>query len=201
MKIDSTDAFMMFTDSVDRSYKAFKESFGDELDERTEELLHIYMAGAGLAYGGQMAEPRGFKAAKGFDKDKVKLPERSTVKSAGYDFFAYSDKTIMPGKKVLLDTGVKAWMLPSEVLLIFPRSSMAIKRNLILANIVPVIDADYYGNPDNDGHILICLQNLGDEPQEIKAGDKIAQGIFLSYKTCGDVPEVERTGGIGSTGK
>lgn len=91
-------------------------------------------------------------------------------------------------------------MLSSESLEIYIRSSVAIKRNLMLTNQVALIDSDYYGNPKNDGAIVIGLYNFGDEPQEIKKGDKIAQGVFRPYLNTGDEPTEARSGGIGSTG-
>lgn len=144
-----------------------------------------------------METPRGFEVAEGF-KD-IKLPVRSTMASAGYDFFAASPAEIMPGETAKIDTGVKAYMGFDEVLKIYPRSSYGIKRNLMLANSTGIIDSDYYENPDNDGHIIIALHNYGPAVQKIEVGDKIAQGIFSKFLDCGDEPEAKRTGGIGST--
>ena len=146
-------------------------------------------------------DPRGFEVANGFKKSDVKLPVRSTIASAGYDFFSLDDATINTGESKTIRTGVKAYMLPNEVLLLLPRSSMGIKKNLTLANTVGVIDADYYGNKSNDGHILICLFNNGIKPQTIHTGDKIAQGIFVKFLSGNDIPTGKRIGGIGSTRK
>lgn len=145
-----------------------------------------------------------------FDKDlgllfekhyyNIELPKRATEKSAGYDIRTVIPFTIAPGETFKVPTGIKVSMESDEVFLVFVRSSIGIKQNLILANNVGVIDADYYNNTDNEGHIWIALTNLGNEIREFKAGDRIAQGIFVNYKSIDDDNATgERTGGIGST--
>ena len=92
-------------------------------------------------------------------------------------------------------------MNPDTVLLILPRSSIGIKKGIRLANTCAVIDSDYY-DADNEGHILICLQNDSETDVIIKAGERIAQGIFLTYGiTKDDNTDHVRIGGIGSTGR
>ena len=71
-----------------------------------------------------------------------------------------------------------------------------------MANSVGVIDKDYYGNPDNDGHFMFSFFNIKDEDIVIKKGEAIGQGIFQKYLTVdNDVAEGERVGGFGSTSK
>jgi len=147
-----------------------------------------------------LERPRGFKVAHGFEDKEVVLPERATAFSAGYDFRTLDGVTIKPHERATVNTGVKAYMLTDEVLYLFPRSSLGIKKGITLANGVAVIDGDYYNNPNNDGHILICLHNFSDKEQRIEAGERIAQGIFSKFGTCGDIPSKTRTGGTGSTG-
>ena len=80
------------------------------------------------------------------------------------------------------------------------RSSNPGKKGLILANSIGVIDKDYYGNPDNDGHIMFAFYNIKDEDIEIKKGECIGQAIFQKYLIAdNDSAEGERTGGFGST--
>lgn len=146
-----------------------------------------------------IANQRGFERVVGIEDSQ--LPTRATGFSAGYDFYAYEDGFVKPRSTTTFRTGVKARMLPNEVLKIYPRSSMGIKYDLGLANTVGIIDSDYYGNDDNDGEILICLRNLGEETQFIKKGDRIAQGVFQKVLWGDDVPQNIREGGIGSTGK
>lgn len=145
---------------------------------------------------------RQFMICKGFEQNDIKLPERSTKFSAGYDFKSLEDFDIEPNQVHIFKTGVKAKMDEDDVLLIFIRSSLAIKKGLQLANNVAVIDADYFSNPDNDGHIMIALKNTSNESVSIKKGDKIAQGMFTKYEiTIDDRSSNERTGGTGSTGR
>jgi dUTP pyrophosphatase len=101
----------------------------------------------------------------------------------------------------LVRTGIKAKMEHDEVLELYNRSSNPKKLGLILANSVGVIDADYYGNPDNDGEILFAFYNIKTEPVTIKVGDRIGQGVFKKFLRADGavVKERERTGGFGST--
>jgi dUTP pyrophosphatase len=140
-------------------------------------------------------------AKSGSRTNDIPLPSRGTSQAAGYDFFSPVSATIFPGHTLLIWTDVKVKLPEDECLKIYPRSSMAIKRDLILKNSIGIIDADYYSNPDNDGNIGIPLWNIGDEPQSIKKGEKIAQGIFEKYyKIAESGPIATRKSGIGSTG-
>ena len=145
---------------------------------------------------------RGFEYCKEYE-GTIRLPVRGTSQSAGYDFFCPKDVTVMPGATEKIITGIKAYMQPGEVLMLFPRSSFGIKHNIGLANTVGVVDADYYNNPDNEGNIIIAVRNNGKRPLTICAGDRFAQGIFLPFLPADDteVLKKERVGGLGSTGK
>ena len=126
---------------------------------------------------------------------ETELPRRATKYSAGYDFYAAVSAEIKPGEKYVIPTNTAVEMDEDDVLLIFPRSSYAIKFGLDLVNSVGVIDADY------KDQILICYRNTGDEPFFIKRGDRIAQGVFVKFlKTDDDKADGERHGGVGSTG-
>ena len=145
---------------------------------------------------------RGFEKAKGFEKLDIELPKRGTKRSAGYDFAVIEETIIPAGKIVWGKTGVKAYMADDEVLFLYPRSSLARKRGLMLSNNVGVVDSDYYGNPDNDGHIMISLYNFTDKEVSLPKGERVAQGIFQKYLVASDEEEIhnERLGGFGSTG-
>ena len=151
-----------------------------------------------------MEKIRGFEVAKGFEDKGINLPVRKTKFSAGYDVEAAED-TIIPSfkrgnKPTLIKTGIKAYMADDEVLILANRSSNPGKKGLILANSIGVIDKDYYGNPDNDGHIMFAFYNIKDEDIEIKKGDCIGQAIFQKYLIAdNDSAEGERKGGFGST--
>ncbi len=143
---------------------------------------------------------RKFEIAKGFENENIIMPSRATKKSAGYDFRCLEGYTLKPGETHFFKTGLKAKMEDDEVLLIFPRSSLAIKKGLRLTNSVAVIDADYYGNENNDGHIMISLFNFTDHDVVIESQERIAQGIFIKYfATDDDDATGIRAGGFGST--
>ncbi len=115
--------------------------------------------------------------------DNIKLPIRDSKKSAGYDLYLLEDLELKPNESIKLPTGIKARFEDDEVLLIFVRSSMGFYYNLRLVNQVGIIDADYYNNKNNEGHIFLKIQNEGTQTLKLKAGDGIVQGIFLKYLT------------------
>lgn len=147
------------------------------------------------------------KRVRGFElvsrlETPVKLPTRGTIHSAGYDIYAYDNYEIEPKQSVLIRTGVKAYMPPDEYLDLRVRSSLGIKRQLMLATGASVIDSDYYNNEENEGEIMVVLYNYGDETQTIAAGERIVQGIFTKYFLIdNDNTTDQRTGGTGSTNK
>jgi len=130
------------------------------------------------------------------------LPIKADGGSAGNDFYALDTKVISPGDTTIFITNVKAYMEPDEVLMMFVRSSIGIKRRLMLGNGTGIIDSSYYNNPDNDGNILIALHNYGDLPVTIQAGERIAQGIFVKYLNADAYTTMadSRIGGLGSSG-
>lgn len=131
------------------------------------------------------------------------MPVRKTKTSAGYDISVPEDVALRPGRLVLVPTGVKAYMQDDEFLGVHIRSSMAVKQGLRLVNNIGIIDADYYNNPDNEGHIMLALVNTGVQPVVLKKGERVAQGIFYKYLTTDDDDKSEkdhRSGGFGSTG-
>lgn len=132
---------------------------------------------------------------RGFICSEELLPKRATSGSAGYDIVTPYNVSVPPNGVATIYTGIRAYMLPDEVLKIYPRSSMAIKRRVTLVNGVAVIDSDF------KDEIILALYNSSTIPVTIRKGEKIAQGIFQKYLTCGDEPSVARNGGIGSTGK
>ncbi len=136
--------------------------------------------------------------------DHLLTPKKGSKNSAGYDFFNPLKEmtTIESGQTVMVATNVKAYMLPDEVLLVDIRSSIAIKKGLVLANTIGIIDSDYYDNKDNEGNILLALKNTTDKPVKIAPKEKLAQGMFTVYLPADEGnTEEERTGGVGSTDK
>lgn len=145
---------------------------------------------------------RKFEIVTAFAHLEPIIPVRATESSAGYDLSSIEEIIISPKQIKLIPTGLKVMMQKDEALFIFPRSSLAIKRGLMMSNSVGVIDADYYGNSDNEGHIMIPLMNISEQAVTIKKGERIAQGIFMHYlKTSDDQTHTrERKGGFGSSG-
>lgn len=144
---------------------------------------------------------RKFEICEGYE-NKATLPKRGTKYSAGYDFYTANESLIEigAGETATIPTGIKAYMNSDEVLLLHVRSSVGIKRNLVLANAVGVIDSDYVDNPSNEGEIILALHNIGRYPQTVYPRERIAQGIFMKYLiTDDDNASGERKGGIGST--
>lgn len=149
---------------------------------------------------------REFKKVKRVENNIIlKLPERSTKNSAGYDFINPERVEIPPynigDDPILVRTGIKAYMPNNEVLLLVNRSSNPKKKKLIIPNSLGVIDADYVDNPDNEGEMGFLFWNMSKETVVIEAGEKLGQGLFVKYGTVdNDNADGERIGGFGSTG-
>ena len=147
---------------------------------------------------------RGFEKIAKYAAVDFPMPERKTQKSAGYDFCLPEDVVLEPGKLQLVPTGIKAYMQDGEYLGMQIRSSMAVKKRIMLVNNVGIIDADYYNNADNEGHIMLALLNTGNEPFALPKGECVAQGIFYNYLVAdgdADSEKAVRGGGFGSTSK
>lgn len=143
-----------------------------------------------------------FRFARVATAPDARLPERATAGSAGYDFYPYIPEpvTIHPGAVQMLRTGIKAYMPSGWVLFLVVRSSVGIKRRLVIPNSVGIIDSDYVNNMENEGEIFLALWNIGSEPQTIRPTDRLAQGIFVPHGLVGDdAADAVRRGGIGST--
>lgn len=133
--------------------------------------------------------------------EEIKLPKRATAKSAGYDIYMPIDIKLEPGKTVKIPTGIRVYMEPEYVFMIYPRSGLGFKYRLQLNNTVGVIDADYYES-DNEGHIFVKVTNDSNENKtvELQKGNGFAQGIFMQYAiTFDDEVTTQRNGGFGST--
>lgn len=136
--------------------------------------------------------------------DNIKLPQRATKGSAGYDFFsplAYEMRTNISTK---IPTGIRVRIDEGWVLQMYPRSSFGFKYRMQIDNTTPIIDQDYY-NAKNEGHIFIkisCDAHDKDTILKINDGEAFVQGIFVPYGvTEDDNTDGIRIGGIGSTSK
>lgn len=134
---------------------------------------------------------------------EITMPIRKTAGSAGYDFQTLFSFTLNPGESILLPTGIKAYMEKDEFLALFVRSSLGIKKKIMLMNQVGIIDYDYYQNISNEGHIMVGLLNTGNSPWVCQKGEAIIQGIFMKYLLADHDKRNDfiRLGGIGSTDK
>ena len=139
-----------------------------------------------------------FKKDIADDRDlynEYKLPQRDSDSTAGYDIYLLEDLVIEPNEIKKIPTGIKSFFGKDEVLFLIVRSSTGFKYNIRLCNQVGVIDADYYNNKNNEGHMWIKIQNEGNERVIIPRGESIVQGIFLNYLTTRSDRniEIERT--------
>ena len=137
--------------------------------------------------------------------DNIKLPKRSTVGSAGYDFYNNTelDFRLITNETVKIPTGIRCKMDEDWVLMAFPRSGLGFKYRLQLDNTVGIIDSDYYCS-DNEGHIFLKITNDSKTVKmcDIEKGKAFAQGIFLPYGITEDDDATGiRNGGFGSTDK
>ena len=152
-----------------------------------------------------MEKVRGFEIAKVWEDKGINIPVRKTKNAAAYDIEAAEDVTIpvfKPGiKPTLIPTGLKAYCMDDEFYFLLSRSGGP-KKGLLTPHGLGLIDADYYENPDNDGHFMVQVFNCSDHELEIKKGDAVAQVVFMKYLIC-DVDNAtgERKGGFGSTDK
>ena len=154
-----------------------------------------------------MTKVRGFEVVRDdcrkFPNREIILPRRKTKKAMACDLYSNETMIIAPGESYQFMTDVKAYMPDDEGAIMNVRSSIGFAKELELVNTQGWIDADFYGNPDNDGNIGIKLRNVGLEPQTIEAGERIAQIMFVTFGIPDGDDEIEkeeRVGGTGSTG-
>lgn len=137
--------------------------------------------------------------------NSIKLPVRSTELSAGYDFFSPIGIHIPADANIIIPTGIKVDLsscpMPEikKFLALYPRSSFGFKYGMRLMNTVGIIDQDYYGNPDNEGHIIVAIHS--DKEFDLEEGTKFCQGIIQPFFpiSSDEVVTTKRLGGIGST--
>lgn len=132
----------------------------------------------------------------------VPLPRYETAGAAGFDLASNADMTIAPGEVTLVPTGLVIGVPAGHFLGVFARSSTPLKRGLMVANGVGVVDSDYCGPKDE---IKIQVLNFTDAPVSLRKGDRIAQGVILpfvraEFQEVSAAPGVTR-GGFGSTDK
>lgn len=130
----------------------------------------------------------------------ARIPEYHSAEAAAFDLAAVADVTVPPGRVALVPTGLVIRVPLRMFLGIFARSSTPVKRGLMVANGVGIVDPDYCGPEDE---VKIAVMNFTDEPVVVTKGDRIAQGIFLSAPRVrwAEAEPAERSrGGFGSSG-
>jgi dUTP pyrophosphatase len=131
----------------------------------------------------------------------VPLPQYETSGAAGFDLAAQTDMVVPPGVVALVPTGLVIEVPRDHFLGIFARSSTPLKRGLMVANGVGVVDSDYCGPSDE---IKIEVLNFTAAPVQIRRGDRLAQGVVLPYVRAewqeGAGPAQPARGGFGATG-
>jgi len=131
----------------------------------------------------------------------VSLPAYGTDEAAGFDLAAAHDLTVAPRHIALVRTGVVIEVPSGHCLAIFARSSTPLKRGLLVANGVGIVDPDYSGPEDE---VMIQVLNVTDAAVQVHRGDRLAQGIILPaprvrWQEVKEIGDVTR-GGFGSTG-
>jgi len=132
--------------------------------------------------------------------EHVALPSFQTAGAAGFDLAASDDITIEAGRVALVPTGLVIEVPAGHFLGVFARSSTPLKRGLMVANGVGVVDSDYCGPTDE---IKVQVLNFTGEAVTVRQGDRLAQGIILPFVRVtwveGEATRESR-GGFGSTG-
>jgi dUTP pyrophosphatase len=133
-------------------------------------------------------------------REGVTLPAYQTGGAAGFDLAAAVPMTVAPGEVALVPTGLVIAAPRGHFLGVFARSSTPLKRGLMVANGVGIVDEDYSGPTDE---IKVQVLNFTSAPVVIQAGDRLAQGVILAYLRA-DWDEQDASGpargGFGSTG-
>lgn len=143
--------------------------------------------------------------AKELETEEQKYNKNILEKIRRQDAFTLSEVEVLTKKfglrPTLIPTGIKAKYSNTENLKVYARSSSPLKYLLILGNSVGVIDAKYYNNEDNEGHIMIMVLNLSPVDIVVRKGEKIAQLEFSNFNIVEDdrVNSTVRTGGFGSS--
>jgi dUTP pyrophosphatase len=131
----------------------------------------------------------------------VALPQYETAGSAGFDLASSVEMTVQPGEVALVPTGLVVAVPRGHFLGVFARSSTPLKRGLMVANGVGIVDSDYCGPKDE---VKIEVLNFTAQPVTVRKGDRLAQGVVLPFVRAEwretDTPTGATRGGFGSTG-
>jgi dUTP pyrophosphatase len=133
--------------------------------------------------------------------ESVPLPRYESDGAAAFDLAAAAETIVEPGRVALVPTGLVIEVPTGMFLAIFARSSTPLKRGLMVANGVGIVDEDYCG-PDDE--VKIAVLNFTANAVRVAAGDRLAQGMLLPVNRVTwqdtDMLRKESRGGFGSTG-
>lgn len=131
--------------------------------------------------------------------NNIKIPQRATIGSAGYDFFLPVSFSLEKRRAITIPTGIRAEIQPGWMLMLVPRSGLGFKHGMRLMNTCGIIDCDY-AFAENEGHIMARITSSSN--MCMQADDRFIQGVFLPYGLARDDEAISkyRTGGFGSTG-
>lgn len=134
----------------------------------------------------------------------AQAPVRGSNQAAGWDLYADLESQeriiLAPGEYRKISTGIAIALPEGTFGAVYPRSGMATKRGLTLANTVGIIDSDYRGP------LIVALKNTSNETQVVEHGERIAQLVVTPYVpvTFTEVETIGTTsrgvGGFGSSG-
>lgn len=134
----------------------------------------------------------------------AQAPVRGSDQAAGWDLYAdlgaNARITLAPGEYRKISTGIAIALPQGTFGAVYPRSGMATKRGLVLANGTGIIDSDYRGA------LIVALKNTSNELQIVEHGERIAQIVVTPYCPVifNEVDSIGTTargeGGFGSTG-
>jgi len=132
----------------------------------------------------------------------AELPARAHAGDAGLDLCAVEDVELPPGGRAAVPTGVAVAIAPGWAGLVVPRSGLARRHGVTVANAPGLIDAGYRGE------VQVLLVNLSDAPHRVAPGDRVAQLVLVPVATCAaawadELPSSDGrgAGGFGSTGR
>ena len=131
----------------------------------------------------------------------IPLPRHESDLAAAFDLAAAADVVVEPGRVALVPTGLVIEVPDGMFLGIFARSSTPVKRGLMVANGVGVIDPDYSGPNDE---VMVQVLNFTSADVLVSRGDRLAQAVVLPAPrvTWEEVAEIRPAtrGGFGATG-
>lgn len=131
---------------------------------------------------------------------RAELPSYATLGSACFDIASLDTVQLLPGRAHIYSTGLAFEVPPGYVMQVYSRSGMGFSKDTRLANCVGIVDSDYRGE------VKVKLRNDGKEVINVRAGDRIAQGMLVkidqwAIEEAEELSSTERgEAGLGSTG-